>query len=64
MRLFVYEECQGMVQTLSESCNLTPTKYINNLLKILHEECHTELTEEVNDRVKRLNRGRNRTDKS
>ena len=63
MRLFVYEECQNMVQTLSESCGLTPTKYLNSLLKTLQEECHKELTEAVNDRIKKLNRGRVRSSK-
>lgn len=64
MRLFVYEECQKPIQTLSESCDLTPTKYLNILLKILNEECHTELTEEVHDRIKKHVYGRNRSDKS
>ena len=63
MRLFVYEECQNTIQNLSESCGLTPTKYLNNLLKMLNEDCHRELTEELNDRIKKLGRGRARPNK-
>jgi pyruvate-formate lyase-activating enzyme len=52
VRLFIYEECESIVEEISLSCGTTPTKYINTLLKILHEDCHKELTGEVNDRVK------------
>lgn len=63
MRLFVYEECQDVVNDLGRKCGVTPTKYLNTLLKVLQEDCHTELTEELNERIKEFNRGSKRPHK-
>lgn len=60
MRLFIYEECEIIIEDMSRALGTTPTKYINTLLKVLRDECHTELTEEVNERVKNIIR---RTDR-
>lgn len=61
MRLFIYEECEIIVEDMSREVDTTPTKYINTLLKVLRDECHNQLTEEVNERVKNIIR---RTDRS
>ncbi len=60
MRLFIYEECESPLENLSKECEVTPTKYINTLLKLLRDECHTELTEEVNARIKIIISGQKR----
>lgn len=54
MRLFIYEECEIIVEDMSREADTTPTKYINTLLKVLRDECHNQLTEEVNERVKNI----------
>lgn len=64
MRLFIYEECEESVENLSKDCNLNPTKYINLLLKVLREDCHTELTEVINERIKERTRVREGHNKS
>ena len=60
MRLFIYEECENILEDLCKNCSTTPTKYLNTLLKILRDDCHNELTEEVNERVKRVINGTKR----
>lgn len=64
MRLFIYEECEEIVEKLSQETGQTPTKYINTLLKVLRDECHNELTEEVNERIKNITQYRNGFNKS
>ena len=57
MRLFIYEECEGMINALAKDCNLPPTKYLNTLLKVLNDErddCQDKLTEEVHEKIKRI----------
>lgn len=60
MRLFVYKENEIIIAKLAKVCNTTPTKYLNVLINLLNEECHTEMTEVVNDKIKKSNRGRKR----
>lgn len=64
MRLFIYEECEKTIERFSKEVGLTPTKYINELLKILEKECHTDLTEDLNERIKNAIGSRNRFNKS
>lgn len=64
MRLFIYEECEEIVEKLSQETGQTPTKYINTLLKVLRDECHNKLTEEVNERIKNITQYRNGSNKS
>jgi hypothetical protein len=61
MRLFVYEECQDPITELAKDCGVTPTKYINMLVRILNTECHIQMTERLHEEIKRFDRGRKRS---
>lgn len=59
MRVFIYEHNEELLNTLSERCGLSPTKYLNTLLESKELSCHTNKAEvNNNDQHKGNVRGR------
>ena len=64
MRIFIYDDNEKLLDLLCNSSGLSPTKYINNLIKSQATTCQKYEAEVDNDKHKGNDHGRNRLTKS
>lgn len=64
MRVFIYEDNEKLLELLCNDLGVSPTKYINNLIKSQETICQIHKAEVTNDKNDRTLHGRDRFTKS